>query len=68
MEIRGWHLHFATADRAAGGHVLDCELQRGTAQLDHTTRLRVELPPTVHAPGGTSIEQGELLDRLEHDG
>ena len=68
MEIRGWHLHFATADRAAGGHVLDCKVERATAELDHTTRLRVELPPTVDAPGGASIEQGELLDRLEHEG
>jgi acetolactate decarboxylase len=67
MEIRGWHLHFATADRAAGGHVLDCELARGTAELDHTNRLRVELPPHVDAPSGASIEQGELLDHLEHD-
>ncbi len=67
VEIRGWHVHFATADRAAGGHVLDCEVEHATAELDHTTRLRVELPPTVDAPGGASIEQGELLDRLEHD-
>ena len=68
MEIRGWHVHFATSDRAAGGHVLECELTRGVAELDHTNRLRVELPPTVDAPGGASIEQGELLDHLEHDG
>jgi acetolactate decarboxylase len=68
LEIRGWHLHFATADRASGGHVLDCELEHGTAELDHTNRLRVELPPHVDAPGGASIEHGELLDHLEHDG
>jgi acetolactate decarboxylase len=68
LEVRGWHLHFATADRAAGGHVLACELEHGTAELDHTNRLRVELPPTVDAPAGSAPDQGELLDRLEHDG
>jgi len=67
LEVRGWHLHFATADRARGGHVLACELERGIAELDHSSRLRVELPPSVQAPGPGSDTHDELLDGLERE-
>ena len=67
VEIAGWHLHFATRDRRRGGHLLGCELEHGTAELDHATRLHVELPPAVDAPAGSGSDNAELLDRLEHD-
>ena len=68
VEIGGWHLHFATAGRTQGGHVLACELESGTAELDHATRLHVELPPTVDAPDPGSGDHTDELDHLEHDG
>ena len=67
VEIAGWHLHFATRDRRRGGHLLGCELEHGTAELDHATRLHVELPPPVDATAGSGSDNAELLDRLEHD-
>jgi acetolactate decarboxylase len=66
IEMAGWHLHFVTADRATGGHVLDCTLQRGIAQLDHATDLHLELPPTVERPHGGGDDAA--LDRLERGG
>ncbi len=67
VEIAGWHLHFATRDRRRGGHLLGCELEQGIAELDHATRLHVELPPAVDAPAGSGSDNAELLDRLEHE-
>jgi acetolactate decarboxylase len=43
LNVAGWHLHFITADRAHGGHVLDLRLNNQTAQLDLTPALRQNL-------------------------
>lgn len=40
----GYHLHFLTADRKAGGHVLGCQVQRVTAEIDTTSELNMVLP------------------------
>jgi acetolactate decarboxylase len=66
IEIAGWHLHFADAGHACGGHVLACVLEHGTATLDHEAELHVELPPTVERPD-SSRASGAELDRLERD-
>jgi len=47
IEVGGYHLHFADADRRRGGHVLD-SLSRGLrVRLDPSDDLHVELPPRV---------------------
>ncbi len=43
LNVAGWHLHFITADRQHGGHVLDLRLANQTAQLDLTPALRQNL-------------------------
>jgi acetolactate decarboxylase len=40
----GYHFHFLTADRKAGGHVLACEMRSGTVLLDEARDLEVSLP------------------------
>jgi acetolactate decarboxylase len=40
----GYHLHFLTADRKAGGHVLKCQVQRVTVEIDTTSELNMVLP------------------------
>ncbi len=40
----GYHFHFITADRDAGGHVLDCQVRAVTAQIDHTSEWHTVLP------------------------
>ena len=40
----GYHLHFLTADRKAGGHVLGCQVGRVTAEIDTTGELNMVLP------------------------
>lgn len=44
LNVTGWHLHFITADRTGGGHVLDLRLTNQTAALDIIPTLRMALP------------------------
>ena len=56
IEVAGYHLHFATADRRRGGHVLDSRTGPVRVQLDPSYDLHVELPP------GIDLADPELAD------
>jgi acetolactate decarboxylase len=67
VEIAGYHLHFLTDDRAAGGHVLDCRGAALTARIQEESDVHLALPDT------TAFRQADLtrdptadLDRAEH--
>ncbi len=66
VEIAGYHLHFISADRTRGGHVLD--LRTGSAPVhvavDDLADLYVETPPGI-AVGG-SVDQ-RAVQGLERD-
>jgi acetolactate decarboxylase len=66
IELPGYHLHFITADRSRGGHVLDCRLTRGALALARSSELHLELPAGIDLPTEpmSSGERG-LLDRIE---
>ena len=53
----GYHLHFLSADRSFGGHVLDFEIAAGTAQVQVLSNLFVALP--VGKPGPAGDRTGE---------
>jgi acetolactate decarboxylase len=44
VNVPGYHFHFVTADRKAGGHVLACEVAQATIALDEARDFRVALP------------------------
>lgn len=44
LNAAGYHLHFLSQDRSAGGHVLDLEVERAVVSLDLLSRLEVLLP------------------------
>lgn len=44
INAAGFHLHFITDDRRAGGHVLDCEIDEAVAEIDDSTALFLVLP------------------------
>lgn len=44
LNIPGYHLHFLTSDRTAGGHVLDFVVGEAVVQLDTTSRFMMVLP------------------------
>ena len=47
IEVAGYHLHFISADRSRGGHVLDSRSRGLRIRLDASDDLHVELPPQV---------------------
>jgi acetolactate decarboxylase len=69
VEVPGFHLHFISADRRRGGHVLDLRTAKVEAQLDVLSSLHVELPPGVELePEHLDGDPAELARRVEHDG
>jgi len=46
VNAAGCHLHFLTADRKAGGHVLELRIKKARLLLDLTDRLHLVLPDT----------------------
>jgi acetolactate decarboxylase len=44
LNVPGYHFHFLTADRKAGGHILACEMQHVTLELDEARAFRMALP------------------------
>ncbi len=69
LEVDGYHLHFISADRTRGGHVLDLRPREAVAHVDLSGELHVELPP------GVDLDDSDLddatasaLDRAERSG
>ena len=48
VNLPGYHLHFLSEDRTAGGHLLECALETATVQIDTTTEFRMLLPENEH--------------------
>jgi len=65
LDVPGFHLHFISADRRFGGHLLSCRPADVVARLDFDADLDLELPPGVELPAD-GADLGEL-ERLERD-
>jgi acetolactate decarboxylase len=67
IEVGGYHLHFISADRSRGGHVLGSRSRGLRARLDPSEDLHVELPPRVDLEDPTLAAQThaavELVER-----
>jgi acetolactate decarboxylase len=44
INVPGYHLHFITSDRKAGGHVLDLKVDETKAEVDVTSGFSMQLP------------------------
>lgn len=44
VNVPGYHLHFITRDRSAGGHLLDFKLENASVLVDSLSRLDLALP------------------------
>jgi len=44
VNVPGYHLHFITADRSAGGHVLDFSVDTAVLEVDDTSEFTVVIP------------------------
>ena len=67
INVPGCHAHFLTADRQAGGHVLDFTLDEGTLELAVCSRIDLRLPKDAGAFKGIdfSRDRTEELDKAE---
>jgi acetolactate decarboxylase len=69
IEVAGYHLHFISADRSRGGHVLDSRSSGLRARLDPSDDLHVELPPQVDLEDPSlAASTHAAVDAVEHFG
>jgi acetolactate decarboxylase len=69
IEVAGYHMHFISADRSRGGHVLDSRSSGLRARLDPSDDLHVELPPQVDLEDpGLAASTHAAVDAVEHFG
>jgi acetolactate decarboxylase len=67
LAIPGYHLHVLTADRSAGGHVLDCAGTNLHIQLQRELDLRVSLPHSAEfLNADLTRDPAADLDKAEH--
>ncbi len=59
VNVPGYHIHFITENKSAGGHVLDFELENGKVSFDTTNNFFMELPTSGDF---TKINLGEDLE------
>jgi acetolactate decarboxylase len=64
VNVPGYHLHFITQGRKAGGHLLACQLQQGTIAIDYTSQFHLVLPQRETA-AGTSPPIKDRSDELK---
>jgi acetolactate decarboxylase len=44
VNMAGYHLHFITGDRRAGGHLLDCRLEEARVEISQMTEFDLQFP------------------------
>ena len=44
VNIPGYHLHFLTSDKDAGGHILEFTVKEAVVSVDHTSKFLMVLP------------------------
>ncbi len=67
LNVSGYHFHFITEDRSAGGHLLECDIARGELRVDHESDLNLELPAGVgEAMPDMAPSKQDELERIEN--
>lgn len=66
VNVPGWHLHFISADRKLGGHILDFTAAEGTLQIDTCNRFYMILPEDARLQTlDLSKDRSAELERVE---
>jgi acetolactate decarboxylase len=67
LNVPGYHLHFLTDDKKAGGHILDFKIKEATVSLDETTNFLMILPgpESDYYKVDLSKEKGDELKQSE---
>jgi acetolactate decarboxylase len=69
VNVPGYHLHFITADRKAGGHLLACQLRDVTIGIDYTSEFYMVLPQHDGSPHKSDLskDRSEELKKVEQE-
>jgi acetolactate decarboxylase len=46
LNIPGYHFHFLTEDKKAGGHLFECVMEKALVEIDHISTFCLALPET----------------------
>lgn len=67
INVPGYHLHFISADRKSGGHILGFSMESGTVELDKISRFQMILPEKVADFGGADLskDRSRELEKAE---
>lgn len=68
LNVPGFHIHYISDDRKAGGHVLDFSLENATIEIDATPRFLVTLTPEGGNTSGLSGPNSWELAGVEQGG
>lgn len=63
LNVTGYHFHFLTADRRAGGHVLDCELSNGKVEIQRIERFLTILSARPNEIGRDRSSELEAVEK-----
>ena len=69
VNVPGYHFHFITQDRKAGGHLLAGQIKDATIAIDYTTEFYMVLPQQTGAlpQSGPSKDRSKELKRIEQE-
>ncbi len=66
VNLSGCHFHFLSADRRAGGHVLDCHVRQAKLELSRMDAIQVQLPGTkAFAETDLSGDKKQEIEKVE---
>lgn len=66
INVPGYHLHFLTANRSAGGHLLDVKVKDAVVKVDNLRKLEMILPDNEEFnKADLSGNQQEALSKVE---
>ncbi len=65
LNVPGYHFHFLTGDRSAGGHVLDLKMASGTARVQELSVVELALPKRAPTTRAATSNQSVELRKVE---
>lgn len=66
LNVPGYHFHYITSDRKAGGHILDCRVSNVVAEIDETGEYQLVVPVTGDFINMEfAAQQNTSLDKVE---
>jgi acetolactate decarboxylase len=67
VNVPGYHLHFITADRSAGGHMLDCRTKDVMIKIHHTPEFELGTPGTEEfLKADLTHDHTAAIKKIEH--